>query len=118
MLSLQSITIEGVLLLIGVAVALAAISWVFNNYIDTLVESDPLGSNSSTFTVLGVAYTQVGALAMLAILVGWEMALLAVGVVLVCFGVSGTPMIFGDMRRGSRRRSELNKSTRTNTNKE
>lgn len=106
MFEIQPITTEQGLLLIGVAIALAAISWKFNEHIDAQAETDPLASNSATYTVIGVAYTLTGALAVFAILFDWALALFAVGVVLVAFGVSGTPMIFGDMRRGSRRRRE------------
>lgn len=106
MLSLQPITTEQIWLLIGVAVALAAISWKFNEYIDAQADADPLGSNSAIYTVLGVAYTLTGALAVFAILFDWEVALFVIGVVLVAFGISGTPMIFGDMRRGGRRRRD------------
>lgn len=111
MLSIETITPEQVILILCVAVALLGISWLFNNYIDAQTETDPLGSNSAVYTVLGTAYTLLGALGVLAILFGWLTALFVVGVVLVCFAASGTPMIFGDMRRGSkRRRAELQRA--------
>lgn len=110
MLSLHPISTEQIWLIIGVAVTMAAISWQFNSFIDAQADTDPLGSNSAVFTVIGVAYTLVGALAVFAILFDWQFAMFIVGVVLTAFGVSGTPMIFGDIRRGGRRRrKELRK---------
>lgn len=106
MLTLQPIETAQILLMASIVIALILISWQFNNYIDAQADVDPLGSNSATYTVIGVAYTLLGALCILTILLGWQTAVASVGTVLICFGISGTPMIFGDIRRGGRRRRD------------
>lgn len=105
-MDLQTITAEDVAIIAGTVTALVLVSWKFNDYIDAQVESDPLGSYSALYTVLGVSYTLVGALAILGILFGWLAALASIGVVFFCFGVAGLPMILGDIRRGGRRRRD------------
>lgn len=101
---LQELTVEKSFLIGAILVGLVVVSGFFNQYIDKQEDIDPLASNSAIYTVLGVTYTLVAAMSIIGLLFGWSIAFAATGVVLVCFGVSGVPMIFGDMRRGSKRR--------------
>lgn len=107
-MELQPLTPERIALIGGTLLALAALSWKFNDWIDRQTETDPLGAYSAQFTVLGVSYTLLGAFVILGLLFGWNLALFAIAILFLAFGVAGVPMILGDMRRGGRRRrSEL-----------
>lgn len=85
MLTLHPLTNEQWFLIIAIGAALAAISFKFNAHIDAAADSDPLGSNSATYTVLGVSYTLVGAGAVLAIIFGWQVAGIILGVLFAAF---------------------------------
>jgi hypothetical protein len=101
---LEQVTWQDGAMAAGILIALVVVSVWFNGWIDAFLDNDPLGGYNAVFTVLGVVYTLIGAGLVVGLLFGWQIALIAVGSVLVCFMASGVPMWLGDMRRAARQR--------------
>lgn len=100
-MDIQHLTPEQIIIVVFLLGALPVASYQFNKHIDHEAELDPRGPNNGTFVVVGTGYTLVAATIVLTILYGLERAAWDMLVVLLCFALSGVPMMMGAAHRNA-----------------
>lgn len=100
-MDIQQLSTEQILLVFVVLVGLTATSIVFNWHVARDAKKNPLGPNNGTFVMVGTGYTLVGIFLICWLLFGLERAGWYTLVSLLCFAMSGVPMVIGAAHRNS-----------------